>query len=137
MKRLLFTIVLALALLVPSTAIGGEFFYAAPLPGSNAGLELSIKFKNQKPRKVRRVEYHNVFAGGCAFPEGGPAQPGWRVNRRAKFHGTLQTGNYTAAITGKLKKRSNHYKKIVGTIHLQGPPSCDSGVLNYVAHKGG
>ena len=64
---------------------------------------------------------------------------GWTVNRRHKFHGTLHFngGSASATVTGTIKKRSNHYKKIVGTFRAHGPSQCDTGTLNYVAPKGG
>ena len=135
MKRLVVVAVLAVAVALPSLALGGTFFYSGPLPGSNGGIELHIKFKHHKPRKVTRVEIHNFFAGSCIVGEDGPAEPGWKINDKAKFHGTYQSGGLTTHVTGKLKKPSNHYKKVVGTVHITSP--CDSGVVDYVAKKGG
>ena len=138
MKRLLFTIVLAVALLVPSTALGGAFFYKGPIAdgvNNNNGIELNVKFKNQRPRKVLRIEFENVNAVPCYYSYG-PVAPGWKVNRKHKFHGTLQFngGSATATVTGTIKKRSNHYKKIVGTFRAHSS-GCDTGLLNYVAKK--
>src|SRR5919198_3485635 len=136
MKRLIVCGVVVAGLLLPTVAFSKPRFYAAPMPGSNAGLEFGITFKNHKPRKVARFEYHNISGvGTCSFlPEGGPAQPGWRINRKAKFHGTLRTGNYVATVTGHLRKPANHYRKIRGTFRVQGN-GCDTGTLNYVATK--
>jgi hypothetical protein len=140
MKRLLFTIVLVLALLVPSGALGSALFYKGTLQGgvNNAGIAFRVKFKNQRPRKVLRIEFYNVAAPPCYYSYG-PIAPGWTVNRRHKFHGTLHFngGSASATVTGTLKKRSNHYKKIVGTFRAHGPSQCDTGTLNYVAKKGG
>jgi hypothetical protein len=65
----------------------------------------------------------------------GPVQPGWKVNRKAKFHGTFHIGTATGTVTGKLKSAKNHYQKIIGTLSVQG--SCDTGTLDHAAKKGG
>ena len=140
MKRFLICATLACALLLPSLALGGTFTYLGPLQGgaNNAGIEFGIKFRNGHPRKVRRLEFHNVNAAPCYY-NSGFLTPGWKINRKAKFHGTVtfNNGNAFATITGTLKRRSNHYKKIVGTFRAHGPASCDTGVIPYVAKKGG
>jgi hypothetical protein len=139
MKRLIVCGVLVVALTLPALATGNAFVYLGPLQGgtNNAGIEFKVKFRNHHPRRVLRVEYHNVSGNGntCFFPEG-QGQPGWKINRRAKFHGTLHTGSYTAAISGKLRKPANRFRRIFGTIRIQGN-GCDSGSLSYVAKRGG
>jgi hypothetical protein len=138
MKRLLVSILLVLALVLPGTALGGSFFYKGPLQGgaNNAGIAFRIKFKNHKPRKVLRIEFFNVAAPPCYYSYG-PVAPGWKVNRKNKFHGTLQFngGNATASVTGKVKSPRNHWRKVVGTFRAHGPSSCDTGTLNYVAKR--
>jgi hypothetical protein len=139
MKRLFFCAVLVVALLVPNGALGSDLFYQGPLQGgvNNAGIAFRVRFKHHRPRKVLRIEFYNVAAPPCYYSYG-PIAPGWRVNRKAKFHGTLHfNGNATATVTGTLKRRRNHFKKAVGTFRAQTPSSCDTGVLNYVAKKGG
>jgi hypothetical protein len=142
MKRLLVCAVLVCALLLlPSLALGNNFIYLGPLQGgaNNAGIEFNIKFRNQRPRKVRLLEFHNVNGGSCTYNSGGNLHPGWKINRKAKFHGSVQFGNSTASVTGKLKRPGNHYRKIVGTFRAHTPsnPACDTGVIPYVAKRGG
>jgi hypothetical protein len=138
MKRLLICAVLVVALLVlPSLALGGNFNYKGPLQGgaNNAGIEFQIKFRNKRPRRVRLLEFHNVNASPC-FYNSGFLHPGWKINRKAKFHGTIQFNNGTAAVTGSLR---HHPKKIVGTFRAHTPSNaaCDTGVIPYVAKRGG
>jgi hypothetical protein len=141
MKRLIVCGVVVVALTLPALAAGNAFVYLGPLQGgnNNAGIEFKVKFKNHHPRKVLRVEYHNVSgtygSSTCYFIEG-DGQPGWKINRKAKFHGTLHNGSQTAAIAGKLRKPANRFRRISGTIHIQSP-FCDSGTLDYVAKRGG
>jgi hypothetical protein len=142
MKRLIVCGVVVAALTLPALAAGNSFVYLGPLQGgnNNAGIEFKIKFKNHHPRKVLRVEYHNVYgttaSSSLCYPPEGQGQPGWTINRKAKFHGTLHTGSYAATISGKLRKPANRFRRIFGTIRIQGN-GCDTGALSYVAKRGG
>ena len=149
MRRALIPIVVVATLALPSTASATfRQFYSGPVANgvNNAGVEFHAKFHNKRafrkgkpPSKVVDFGWFNVpVPPRCFDSSDAPSGFDMQVNDEGKFHGTFNSGNRTAKVTGKFKHRN---KKVVGTLRLKGSFSggcvnADSGTLDWVAHHG-
>jgi hypothetical protein len=134
MKRTsLVAAVMGMALLLAgiASASTSKERYGASLQGgvNNAGLEVTVHFKNGKPTYVDQLVWHNVNCGGPYADK-----QTWKasVNDSGKFHKThdIQNAGGTVTFTGAFK---HHNKKIVGTLSITPAAGCDTGKMDYVA----
>jgi hypothetical protein len=143
-KRVLSTAVAALLLVFPATA-SARFFLGPFQPQvNNDGVEISVDFGHGKPRRVTKIEFHNV-------PTGTPCNGSnfyfhvMQVNPTTlRFHGSGHPGragdpnwptvpNMTTKWHGRF---FSHNTKIHGTLEIVGTGGCtgDTGPLTFVAH---
>lgn len=143
MKRIVAVIITIAGLVISSTAGASTFFFGGPVESgfNNAGIEFKVKFRHRHPRKILRLDYHNIPATDgaqtCYVSDASAVE--WRVNREGRFHATETIHNRIVHVTGRFR---HHNRKIVGTLRVRGPipggcPNGDTGTLDYVARKGG
>jgi hypothetical protein len=141
MKRLsiLAGVAMALLLVVPNALAVDRFYKGVIDPNVNAGVEFHARIRNETAKHVSGFNWFNVPA--TCTPSGNTATNGdlrqftMTVHDDGTFHGTkaINGGNLTAKVTGKF---SQHTKKVVGTLRVQGAVSgaganCDTGVRTW------
>jgi hypothetical protein len=143
MKRTLLTAAVALSLAFPASAAAR--FYLGPFQPqvNDDGVEISVDYRHQAPRRVTKVEFHNV-------PTGTPCNGSnfffhvMTVNGNGRFHGSGHPGEagnpdwppfpaMTVTIHGRFFSQN---KKIHGTLEITGTGGCnhDTGPLVFLAH---
>jgi hypothetical protein len=137
-------LLVGVVLAMPASALAG--FYSGPFKPevNNDGVEIKVKFRHGRPRKVTEFEFHNV-------PTGTPCNGSnvffgaMKVNDLHRFGGSGHPGkagnpnwpptpNLTVTIHGQFK---NHNEKIAGTLRLRGKGGCsgDTGRLSFVVPR--
>lgn len=144
MKRTFLILAALLVLGLPGTALAR--LYAGPIvPQVNDdGVEITVKVKQGRPRRVTSFEFHNV-------PTGSPCNGSniffhaMKIGRGLRFHGSGHPGqvgnpewpptqNLTVTIRGRFIK---HARKVVGTLRIRGSGGCsgDTGSLAFSAKR--
>jgi hypothetical protein len=144
MGRFLVFVLTVGALALPAAAQGVVYVGPFTPQVNNDGIEISVKRPRGIPRKVTKIEFHNLPVGSCfqtnLFFEDITIR---RVNGVRRFHGSGHPGEagnpdwpptpyQTVTIHGRFKHRG---KRIVGTFRLQDTHCGDTGALPYVANS--
>ena len=144
MKRYLMVSAIVAALALPAEALGSAAYSGPVGDGSNnAGVELSVVFRNHHPKRVKAFNWFNVpIPTHCTDSANFPVDmPVHLVNGQRRFHGhhSIPETTHEAWIHGRFR---HHNKKVVGTLRIKGAGfsggclNADTGALGYVAHKG-
>jgi len=100
---------------------------AAPIAGAgtvNRLLDFGISFdgvyEKGKPVKVKNLVYSNIKLecdGGGHFYSPSKKFPKMKVNKKRKFHGTLEVDGITSKVTGRY---AHDLAKVTGTVKASG-----------------
>jgi hypothetical protein len=133
---------LVVALAFPALAMALRRTYFGPAAGgvNNAGVEISARFTNGKPVKVKRIEWHNVV-GSCGAGRSGASTgefPSAIKVKHGSFSATghLNAGRTTVTVSGSFK---HHGTKMAGKLRIHGTvPGCaslDTGTVDWTAKQ--
>ena len=141
MKRAL---LIGLLLLLAFPAAASARFFLGPFQPqvNDDGVEISVTFKHGKPRRVTKIEYHNVPAGPRCFTTNIYFRSMAVDPVTHKFHGSGHPGkagnadwppnpNETVTWHGRFFAQNT---KIHGTLVVSNRCSSGSGPLTFLAH---